>query len=106
MIPQADIIAWRQVAPWADDGMVEQDLVLSRALVEIFADVALAQANDLRITRAEFERNLAAKARHRLFLEEVTPMLAPGIVYDARAALDLVQREFIERLPGAPWKGA
>ena len=33
-------------------------------------------------------------------------MLARGIVYDARAALDLVQREFIERLPGAPWKGA
>jgi hypothetical protein len=32
-------------------------------------------------------------------------MLAPGIAYDARAALDLVQREFIERLPGDAWKG-
>ena len=38
MIPQAGIVAWRQVAPWADDGMVEQDLVLSRALIEIFSD--------------------------------------------------------------------
>lgn len=269
MIPQADIIAWRQVAPWADDGMVEQDLALSRALVEIFSDAALDQAvafrggtaihkvvlappsrysedldlvqvetgpigsvldrlrerldpwlgkptweraastvtliyrfaseippvrrlrlkieintrehfvvygyrtqrlavesrwfaasadvrtfqldellgtklralyqrrrgrdlfdlwdasrrgavnptrvieafqaylgaTDLRVTRAEFERNLAAKARNRLFLEEVTPLLAPGIGYDAQAALDLVRREFIERLPGDAWRG-
>lgn len=269
MIPQADIVAWRRVAPWADDGMVEQDLVLSRALVEIFSDAALAEglafrggtalhkvvlappsrysedldfvqveagpigvvldrlrarldpwlgkptwdqtpsnvmllyrftseippvrrlrlkveintrehftvygyrtqrlavesrwfsegadvrtfnldellgtklralyqrrrgrdlfdlwaasrrgdvnpmrvieafhaylrADDLRVTRAEFERNLAAKARNRLFFEEVTPTLAPGIVYDARAALDLVHREFVERLPGDAWKG-
>ena len=241
MIPQADIIAWRRVGPWADDGMVEQDFVLSRALVEIFSDAALAhglalrggtalhklvlvppsrysedldlvqvevapigavldrlrarldpwlgkstwdqaassvtplyrfaseippvsrlrlkveintrehfavygyrtrrlavesrwfgggadvrtfhldelnparvieafqaylKAEDLRVTRAEFERNLAAKARNRLFIEEVTPMLAPGIAYDARAALDLVQREFVERFPGGAWKGA
>jgi hypothetical protein len=39
------------------------------------------------------------KARNPSFLAEVTPLLAPGIVYDARAALDLVQCEFIERLP-------
>lgn len=45
-------------------------------------------AEDLRVTRAEFERNLAAKARNRLFIEEVTPMLAPGIAYDARTALE------------------
>jgi len=269
VIPQADIIAWRRMAPWADDGMVEQDLVLSRALVEIFSDAAAVQAlalrggtalhkvvlappsrysedldlvqveagpigavlnrlrarldpwlgtptwehaastvallyrfaseippvrrlrlkieintrehftvyghetqrlavesrwfaatagvrtfhldellgtklralyqrrhgrdlfdlwdavrrgdvnparvievfqgylraGNLRVTRAEFERNLTAKARSRLFIEEVTPMLAPGVTYDARAALDLVQSEFIERLPGDAWKG-
>jgi len=66
---------------------------------------AYLKAEDLRVTRAEFERNLAAKARNRLFIEEVTPLLAPGIAYDAVAALDLVQREFIERLPGGAWKG-
>jgi hypothetical protein len=31
MIPQANITAWRNVAPWPDDAQVEQDLVLSRA---------------------------------------------------------------------------
>jgi predicted nucleotidyltransferase component of viral defense system len=269
VIPQADIVAWRRVAPWAEDGMVEQDLVLSRAAVEIFSDTTLATglalrggtalhklilplatrysenldlvqthpgpigsvldglrtrldpwlgepsrdhaastvtlqyrfdseippvrrlrlkveintrehtavyghvtrpltvasqwfsghtnvrtfelnellatklralyqrrrgrdlfdlwdacrrgtvnparvieafhaylaADNLRVTRAEFERNMAVKARNRTFVSEVRPMLAPGVAFDATAALDLVQQTFIERLPGAPWKG-
>ena len=41
MIPQANITAWRSVAPWADDAQVEQDLVLSRAVVELFSDADL-----------------------------------------------------------------
>lgn len=36
MIPRAHITTWRAGAPWADDAQVEQDLVLSRALVQIF----------------------------------------------------------------------
>jgi hypothetical protein len=65
---------------------------------------AYLKAEGLRITRAEFERNLSAKARDRAFLGEVKPMLAPGVDYDPDAALDLVRRDLIERLPGAPWK--
>lgn len=42
MIPRAHITAWRAVAPWPTDAQVEQDLVLSRALVEIYSDPALA----------------------------------------------------------------
>lgn len=38
MIPQANITAWRTRAPWADDAQVEQDLVLSRAAVELFSN--------------------------------------------------------------------
>lgn len=36
MIPKADIVAWRQFAPWVTDAQVEQDLIISRALVSIF----------------------------------------------------------------------
>ncbi|NLE41542.1 MAG: nucleotidyl transferase AbiEii/AbiGii toxin family protein, partial [Lentisphaerae bacterium] len=36
MIQQAYITAWRAVAPWPDDAQVEQDLALSRAVVQIF----------------------------------------------------------------------
>lgn len=36
MIPAAHIINWRRKAPWSTDAQVEQDLVVCRALVEIF----------------------------------------------------------------------
>jgi len=36
MIPKAYIDAWRQTAPWPQDAQVEQDLVISRALVQLF----------------------------------------------------------------------
>lgn len=66
---------------------------------------AYLKAEGIRVTRAEFERNLGAKARDRAFLGDVRPMLAPGLDYDPGDALDLVRREFVARLPGAPWKG-
>src|SRR5216683_2057480 len=46
MIPTMNIIAWSAKAPWAEMRQVEQDLIISRALVELFADPTLAQ--DLR----------------------------------------------------------
>ncbi len=36
MIPRAYITEWRSHAPWIQDAWVEQDLVISRAIVEIF----------------------------------------------------------------------
>lgn len=41
MIPRANITAWRSHAPWLTDAQVEQDLVLSRALAEIYSDQEL-----------------------------------------------------------------
>lgn len=38
MIPQDYITAWNRVAPWASQRQVEQDLIISRALVAIFSD--------------------------------------------------------------------
>ena len=38
MIPRAHITAWRSRAPWSSDGQIEQDLVVCRALVEIYSD--------------------------------------------------------------------
>ena len=37
MIPRANLTSWRSEAPWPDDEQVEQDLILSRILVEIFS---------------------------------------------------------------------
>lgn len=44
MIPRAYITHWKQVAPWISDAQVEQDLVISRALVDIFSDELLADS--------------------------------------------------------------
>lgn len=37
MIPRANITSWRSYAPWPSNEQVEQDLVLSRALVAMFS---------------------------------------------------------------------
>lgn len=43
MIPAQNIIAWSNVAPWAGQRQIEQDLIISRALVDIFSDPFLSQ---------------------------------------------------------------
>ena len=48
MIPEAAITHWRNVAPWPQDVQVEQDLILSRALIEIFQEPALSRGLLLR----------------------------------------------------------
>lgn len=42
MIPQAHIQAWRSSAPWPNASQVEQDLIICRALCELFSSPALA----------------------------------------------------------------
>lgn len=41
MIPNAHIQAWRSSAPWPDARQVEQDLIISRALCDLFNEPAL-----------------------------------------------------------------
>jgi predicted nucleotidyltransferase component of viral defense system len=41
MIPMMNIIAWSQTAPWAEPRQIEQDLIISRAIVELFSDSLL-----------------------------------------------------------------
>lgn len=42
MIPRAYITEWQQHAPWQFSEQVEQDLIISRALVKIYQDEFLA----------------------------------------------------------------
>jgi hypothetical protein len=43
MIPRAHITAWRNSAPWPGDDQVEHDLVLSRALVDLYSTASIAE---------------------------------------------------------------
>jgi len=38
LIPAQNIIAWGNIAPWAEQRQIEQDLIISRAIIEIFSD--------------------------------------------------------------------
>jgi hypothetical protein len=38
MIPRLNITAWGQTVPWVDERQVEQDLIISRAIIELFND--------------------------------------------------------------------
>jgi Nucleotidyl transferase AbiEii toxin, Type IV TA system len=38
MIPAQNFIAWNRSVPWAEQRQVEQNLIISRALVELFND--------------------------------------------------------------------
>jgi len=44
MIPAQNVIAWSNVVPWPNARQVEQDLIISRAPVEVFSDELLCGA--------------------------------------------------------------
>lgn len=72
MIPQRYIEEWRAIAPWTLDAQVEQDLVIARAIVEIYSDDLLKKSLAFR----------GGTALHKLYLK-------PQIRYSED--IDLVQ---------------
>ncbi len=74
MIPRANITAWRTSAPWPDNSQVEQDLLLSRALVAMYEQPIVAD-------QAVFR---GGTALHKLFFD-------PAGRYSED--IDLVQRD-------------
>lgn len=52
-----------------------------------------------RVTRPLFEENLAEKIQDRVFLRDVSPLLALGVTFDPALALERVRDAFILRLP-------
>jgi len=64
MIPKAYITEWRSKAPWQDDFQVEQDLIIERALVEIFSDPFLKERMAFRGGTALHKLYLSPAARY------------------------------------------
>lgn len=59
MIPRYSIQEWHEQVPWNTDAMVEQDLIICRALISIFSDEFLASQLAFR----------GGTALHKLFLQ-------------------------------------
>ncbi len=64
MIPTAFITAWRLTAPWNVDAQVEQDLVISRAIIELFNVPKLAESFLFRGGTALYKLHLNSPARY------------------------------------------
>ena len=90
MIPRDYITQWRAQAPWNEDFQVEQDLVISRALVEIFSDPVLARALAFRGGTALYKLYLTPAARYSedIDLVQVEPGPAGPMMDALRNALD------------------
>jgi len=90
LIPKDYITEWRANAPWVSDAQVEQDLVLSRAIVEIFRSEELARRLASRGGTAIHKLFLRPAARYSEDLDLVQVVPEPiGDTLDAiRAALD------------------
>ena len=90
MIPRDYINEWREQAPWNEDFQVEQDLVISRAVVEIFSDPFLADALAFRGGTALYKLYLTPPARYSedIDLVQVEPGPAGPLMDRLRSALD------------------
>lgn len=90
MIPQASITAWRQVVPWADDAQIEQDLVLSRAVVQLFANPSLSGKLALRGGTALHKLVIVPPFRYSEDVDLVQTEAAPigAIIDDIREGFD------------------
>jgi len=64
VIPRDFITEWRAHAPWPEDAQVEQDLALSRALVEMFRVPDIADRLAFRGGTALYKAHLHAAARY------------------------------------------
>ncbi len=90
MIPRDYVTEWRARAPWVHDFQVEQDLVISRALVEIFSSPVLAGALAFRGGTALYKLHVTPPARYSEDIDLVQIAAGPaGPVMDAlRSVLD------------------
>ena len=93
MIPHDYITEWRSEAPWVEDYQVEQDLVISRALVEIFSHPLLGRSLAFRGGTALYKLFIRPSARYSEDIDLVQIEAGPaGPIMDA----------LISQLPGEP----
>ncbi|MGI6100273.1 MAG: nucleotidyl transferase AbiEii/AbiGii toxin family protein [Kiritimatiellia bacterium] len=90
MIPQAYIEEWFRQAPWPLPVMVEQDLIISRALVAVFSEETIARGLVFRGGTAIHKLHLASAARYSEDIDLVQGAPEPiGPIIDAiRVVLD------------------
>ncbi|MBR3578469.1 MAG: nucleotidyl transferase AbiEii/AbiGii toxin family protein [Bacteroidales bacterium] len=90
MIPQYSIQEWSEQVPWNTDAMVEQDLIICRALVSIFSDKFLASQLSFRGGTALHKLYLHPQPRYSedIDLVQITPGPIKPIMFRLGEVLD------------------
>ena len=78
MIPRDYITEWRMEAPWVENYQVEQDLVISRAVVQIFSHPLLRDALAFRGGAALYKLHLKPAARYSEDIDLVQTRAEPA----------------------------
>ncbi len=99
MIPKDFITEWRASAPWVADRQVEQDLVISRAIVELFSRPTIANALAFRGGTALYKLHFRPAARYSEDIDLV--QTEPGGV---GPALDAIHEALDSWLGKPQWK--
>ena len=90
MIPRDYITEWRAHAPWVQDIQVEQDLVICRAIINIFSDPLLKDALAIRGGTALYKLHVKPAARYSedIDLVQIEAGAAGPMMQALRAVLD------------------
>ncbi len=90
MIPRDYITEWRREAPWVQDFQVEQDLIVSKALVNIFSNPVLNKALAFRGGTALYKLYVKPAARYSedIDLIQINPEPAGPVMKALRKVLD------------------
>ena len=89
MIPRDYITEWRANAPWVADWQVEQDLVISRTLVELFSRPVIAEALSFRGGTALYKLHLhPARYSEDIDLVQATAGAIGPVLDEIHATLD------------------
>ena len=73
-------------------------------IVETFSEYLKREGH--RVTRAQFEENIARKMRDPQFTADIGPLLAAGFLWNIDEAAAIVSSRLIPLLPGDAWKGS
>src|ERR1700739_2476970 len=105
MIPMMNIVAWGNVVPWGEQRQVEQDLIISRAIIDLFADPLLREQLRFRGGTALNRLHFPAPIRYSEDIDLVRTTAGPiGPILDrVRERLEpWLGRAHFEQRPVAP----
>lgn len=99
MIPQAEIVAWKNIAPWQVSEQVEQDLIICRALVEIFSDEMLSENLAFRGGTALYKLHLPEQLRYSedIDLVQIKPVSIGSVLDRLRTRLEFLGKPRINQ---------